>query len=321
MRALVTGGAGFLGSHLVEDLLADGHHVTVVDSMRGCHADNLSAVAGNRRLEVHSEDCTADDWAVAGPFDEIYHLAGVAATGDFVARPVDALLASTKGLERILRWCDRHPETKVLFTSSSEVYGDAQVHPQPEAYRGNVSCTGPRSGYDEGKRAGEALILGWSRQYRAGRTAAAIVRLFNTYGPRMTANGRLVPTMVRDALRERRIQVNMPGTQTRTLLFVADGVKGLRRAMAVQHAEPVNVGGNETLPVADIAAAVAAAVTRRLGAGIEIVPAPPVTDEVMQRRPVLDRARQMLDWHPTTPFAAGLERVIDYWQQRLAAQT
>jgi dTDP-glucose 4,6-dehydratase len=319
MNILVTGGAGFIGSHLTERLLADDHDVTVVDSMRGCHADNLARVSQHPRLTLRVEDCAADGWQVPGEFDAVYHLAGVAATGEFVARPVDALLVSIKPLERILRWRDRRPEARVLFTSSSEVYGDAQVHPQPESYRGNVSCTGPRSGYDEGKRAGEALILGWSRQHRIAAASAAIVRLFNTYGPRMTANGRLVPTMVRDALTEQRIRVNAPGTQTRTLLFVDDCINALLQAMQAQHAEPVNVGGNETLPVADIAACVANAVSRRLGRTVEIVLAEPVPDEVMQRRPVLDRAGKVLGWRPSTPFAIGLERVIDYWLPRVAA--
>lgn len=315
-RYLVTGGAGFLGSHLAEALATEGHRVTVVDTMQFCHEDNLDAALATGRVEVRREDCAADGWSPRGEFDGVYHLAGVVATREFMARPASALLASTKPLEALLRWQDARPSMRLLFASSSEVYGDAVVHPQPEEYRGNVSCTGPRCGYDEGKRAGESLLIGWSREFRGGRTCAAIVRLFNTYGPRMTANGRLVPTMVRDALRTGRITVNAPGTQTRTLLYVDDCVRALTAAMACQPPEPLNVGGVETLSVREIATVIADAVTRRCGRPVEVVMGDVVPDDVQQRRPVLERARARLDWRPSVPLAIGIDAVIDYWLPR-----
>jgi dTDP-glucose 4,6-dehydratase len=313
---LVTGGAGFLGSHLVQALAMSGDRVTVVDTLQFCHADNLTAALATGRVVVRQQDCAADGWEPAGEFDAIYHLAGVVATREFMARPASALLASTRPLESMLRWQQRQPAARLLFASSSEVYGDAEVHPQPEEYRGNVSCTGPRSGYDEGKRAGESLLLGWSREFRGGTPCGAIVRLFNTYGPRMTANGRLVPTMVRDALRQRRITVNAPGTQTRTLLHVDDCVRALQAAMERQPAVPVNVGGTETMPVLEIAERIAEAVTRRGGTPVQIVLGERLPDDVQQRRPVLDRAAALLGWQPRIPFADGVQTVIDYWLAR-----
>jgi UDP-glucuronate decarboxylase len=316
-NVLITGGAGFIGSHLTEALVRDGCRVTVVDSMQFCHADNLDAVLGSGRVELRREDCAADGWRVRGEFDEIYHLAGVVATGEFTARPVAALWTSLLPMERILRYQrDERPQTRLLFASSSEVYGDAQVDPQGEDYRGNVSTTGPRSGYDEGKRATEALIAGWARE-RQLPAVAAIVRLFNTYGPRMTANGRLVPTMIVDALRHGRIEVNAPGTQTRTLLYVSDGVTALRAAMSKQPQQPINIGGVETMAVRETAEHIAAAVRAITGKPVRIELGPAVTDDIKQRRPDLSRVRAALGWAPTVRFAEGVENVIAYWQERL----
>jgi nucleoside-diphosphate-sugar epimerase len=313
---LVTGGAGFIGSHLTEALVHGGCRVTVVDSMQFCHPDNLDAALRSGRVELRREDCAADGWRVSGDFDEIFHLAGVVATGEFMARPVAALWTSLMPMEQILRYQrDRRPRVQVLFASSSEVYGDAQVDPQGEDYRGSVSITGPRSGYDEGKRATESLIAGWARERRLP-AVAAVVRLFNTYGARMTANGRLVPTMVVDALRHGRIVVNVPGTQTRTLLYVSDCVTALRRAMAVQSPQPINVGGLETMSVRVTAEHIAAAVGEMTGRTVRIESGPAVPDDIMQRRPDLRRVREVLAWSPAVCFADGIKHVIDYWRKR-----
>ncbi len=314
--ALVLGGAGFIGSHLVEDLLAGGSRVTVVDSMEYCYADNLEAARSSDRLTVITADVTRPDWEVEGHFDEIFHLAGVVATGDFVARPTAALWTSLLPLAKLLRYrADHRPEVKLLFASSSEVYGKAEVHPQPEEYVGHVDCIGPRSGYDEGKRAGESLIVGWARELGMD-CACAIVRIFNTYGPRMTANGRLVPTMVHDALKNASIAVNRPGTQTRTLLDVRDCIRGLRKAIALQHPRPINIGGVETMPVRETAERIASAVESRTGRPVTLEWAPEIDADIARRRPDITRARELLDWQPTIPFEEGIERVIDYWQDR-----
>jgi UDP-glucuronate decarboxylase len=319
MNCLVLGGAGFLGSHLVDRLLTEGHAVTVVDTMRDCHPDNLDAAraAAGARLVVIPADAADASLEIPGRFDEAYHLAGVVATREFVARPVEALLTSLLPMQRLLQHKRAHqPELRLLFASSSEVYGDARTPLQHEDDRGNVSCQGPRSGYDEGKRATESLIVGYRRQYGLERPCA-IVRLFNTYGPRMTANGRLVPSMIRMALTHGEIMVNAPGTQTRTLQYVSDCIEAMRRAIRLQPEVPINVGGAAACAVAEIARQIAAAVTRRTGRTIRIVPGPMMPDEVMQRQPDVERARELLEgWRATVGLAEGVEATIDYWRDR-----
>ncbi|MEQ8767649.1 MAG: GDP-mannose 4,6-dehydratase [Planctomycetota bacterium] len=315
-RCLVLGGAGFIGSHLVERRIAAGDHVTVIDSFEYCYSDNLEALDGHPHLEVLRADVSEPGWSVPGDFDDLYHLAGVVATGEFMRRPVAALWTSLRPMEALLRYRrDRNRKARLLFASSSEVYGDAQVHPQPEGYRGHVSCTGPRSGYDEGKRATESLITGWAREHDEP-CAAAVVRLFNTYGPRMTANGRLVPSMVVDALQSGEITVNRPGTQTRTLLDVRDALVAIERALERQHPVPINIGGFETMPVRETAERIAAAVLDITGREVRLTDGPEIPDEVLRRRPDLARAKELLDWAPSTPFSAGVREVIRYWQGR-----
>lgn len=318
MNCLVLGGAGFLGSHLVDHLLAEGHAVTVVDSMRECHPDNLAGArhTGGSRLTTVVADATDPGFAIDDRFDEAYHLAGVVATREFVARPVDALWSALLPMQRLLQHKrERNPHLRLLFASSSEVYGDPRTNQQHEDDRGNVSCVGPRSGYDEGKRATEALIAGHRRQFGLAQPCA-VLRLFNTFGPRMTANGRLVPSMIHGALTRGEIVVNAPGSQTRTLQYVSDCIEAMRRAIRRQAAIPINVGGTETMTVTAIAEAIAAAVVRRTGRPVRLVAGPPVEDEIMQRRPDLSRARELLDWQPAVAVADGIAATIDYWLPR-----
>ena len=303
------GGAGFIGSHLCESLLADGHEVVAVDSMRFCYPDNLQAIMDHSCFTLVQRDVTAPDFQVEGRFDEIYHLAGVVSTADFVRWPVDAFWASVAPLEKLLAYKrDVNPEARILFASSSEVYGSD--YPQSEERLGYVSCHGPRSGYDEGKRAGEALMAAWHKAHGVG---AAVVRIFNTYGPRMRANGRLVSAMVLGALLDKRIVVHRPGTQTRTLLYVSDCVTGLR---AVLHAEPegaVNIGSEEELPVAQVGRIVAAAV----GGEVKVEYQVGNPDDIPRRRPAVSRVSDLVGWSPTVPFEDGLPEVIEYWRTKI----
>ncbi len=316
-RAMVTGGAGFIGSHIVEKLVAEGYQVTAVDTMEWCYPGNLDAAMETGQVILQVADCSADSWEVDGHYDEIYHLAGVVATGAFMKHPISSLMVSILPMQKLLRYkLLRNPEVKLLFASSSEVYGDASVHPQPEDYRGNVSCWGPRSGYDEGKRATESLIHGWEREM-GWDCASAIIRIFNTYGPRMTANGRLVPSMALGAIRDGKIMVNAPGTQTRTLQHVSDCIEAMRRACALQNPLAINVGGVETMPVMETAERIAAAVQEITGQEIEIYDGPEVPDEILRRRPDISRAKELLDWEPKVSFADGVKDVISYWQARV----
>lgn len=320
-RVLVTGGAGFIGSHLVDDLIEHGHYVDVLDTLADCYSDNLWRHEESRRLQVYKGDVSIDNAMEKHIFrvgfttnqrvvyDEIYHLAGLAATPDFVERPVEAFEASVMGISSILKYA-QHTGSRVLFTSSSEVYGDAQVPRQDEEYRGNVSIVGPRSGYDEGKRGAEALIAGYRRQYGVN---TAVVRIFNTIGPRMMARGRLVPTMVLTALRKGKIIVCVPGSQTRTLLDVSDCVRALKLAMAAQPASPVNVGGTETLTVLEVASMIKYLVPRMANKAVEIVDGPQAPDEVFQRIPVIRRAQRELHWHPEVPVEDSVKSIISYW--------
>lgn len=305
-NVLVIGGAGFIGSHLVERLLLMGDSkVTVVDNLATGSRENLKGMP----VSFLQQDTTGYGWRLLDEYDEVYHLGALASTRQFTAHPVEAFEAAVNPLMHVLEYaCTRR--TRVLFASSSEVYGEPEIVPTPEEGRGYVNPVGVRSGYDEGKRAGEALMAGYRREYGIdGR----IVRIFNTYGPRQTADGRLVATMVRDALTKHTITVNAPGTQTRTLVHVFDTVTGIICAMRTEGAPfVVNIGGRETFTVRQVAEQVAEQVGH-----CTIISGPPVEEEPMRRVPDITLAKEKLGWFPLVSFREGLKTVIEYWEERV----
>ncbi|HTJ72546.1 MAG TPA: UDP-glucuronic acid decarboxylase family protein [Actinospica sp.] len=301
-RFLVTGGAGFLGSHVCARLLAAGVAVVCVDNFSTGRARNIEPHLSEPGFEFVEADVTAGI-PVSGPFDAVLHLASPASPADYLRLPVETLEAGSTGTRHALDIA-RRDGARFLFTSSSEVYGDPLLHPQPEEYWGNVNPIGPRSVYDEAKRYGEALIAAYRRRHGV---ETRIARLFNTYGPGMRDDdGRIVPTFVSQALRGEPITVHGDGTQTRTLCHVDDTVTGLLALLASAVPGPVNIGGVTELSVLRIAELV-----RTLAdSDSPIVHVPSFEDDPQVRRPDLTLARAALGWSPDVPVEVGLAEVV-----------
>ena len=300
-RVVVTGGAGFVGSWLCERLLAEGAHVTCVDSLVTGSKDNVAHLRDDRFQLVHAD--VIDGIPVDGPVDHVLHLASPASPVHYHRLPIETLRVGSEGTRHALELARAHG-ARFLFTSTSEVYGDPEVHPQPETYRGRVDPVGPRSVYDEAKRYGEALVTAYRARHG---TETRIARIFNTYGPRMDAtDGRVVPTLVHQALSGRPLTVAGDGSQTRSLCWVEDTVDGLLRLLASDEPDPVNIGSEHELTILELAELI-----RELcGSDSEIVPIALPQDDPTVRRPDLTRARQLLGWSPTTALRDGLARTI-----------
>jgi dTDP-glucose 4,6-dehydratase len=305
-RVLVSGGAGFLGSHLCERLLDDGHRVVSVDNHSTGVPANLSA---HRRLQQIDADVTRE-LPIRGRFDEVLHLASPASPRAYLRLPVETLLVGSAGTARMLDVA-RANNARFLLASTSEVYGDPRVHPQVETYWGNVNPVGPRSVYDEAKRFGEALTTAYRTTYGVDTT---IVRLFNCYGPRMhAADGRMVPTFIEQALRGEPITVAGTGEQTRSVCYVDDTVEGVVRLLRSGHPGPMNIGSEHELSVLRIAELV-----RKLtGSRSPIVFVPLPVDDPAVRRPDLTLARTELDWEPRVGVREGLERTIAWHTRKI----
>ncbi|CAJ60690.1 putative nucleotide-sugar dehydratase [Frankia alni ACN14a] len=310
MRVVVAGGAGFLGSHLCERLLAGGAEVICVDNFltgRPENVDPLRALDGFRMLR---RDVTGPV-DVAGPVDTVVHLASPASPVDYRALPLETLAVGAWGTRRLLELA-RRKGARFVLASTSEVYGDPQVHPQPEGYWGHVNPVGPRSMYDEAKRFAEALTTA----HRATHgTRTGIVRIFNTYGPRMRADdGRVVPTFITQALRGRPVTVAGDGSQTRSLCYVDDLVDGLVRMLDAEHPGPVNLGSPRELSVLELARLVVGLCGEQVP--IVFVPRPP--DDPSVRRPDVTLADEVLDWRPAVDLADGLARTVGWFRERAA---
>lgn len=307
-RALVTGGAGFIGSHLSERLIADGYRVVVVDDLSTGRFDNIAPLAATGALEFVEAD-VVEPIAVPGSFDVVMHLASAASPADYTRRPVETLLAGSAGTRHALELA-KETGARMIFASSSEVYGDPLVHPQPEDYRGNVDPVGPRSSYDEAKRFGEALTTAFASAHGVN---AGIARIFNTYGPRMrTSDGRAVPQFIAQALADAPLTVHGDGAQTRSLCYVDDIVDGLVRLARSHVRVPVNLGGTDEITMLQLAQTIAAIT----GSASPIVHADRPPDDPQVRRPDIGRARDLLDWAPTVPLDEGLRRTIDHARGR-----
>ncbi len=308
-RVLVTGGAGFLGSHLCERLAELGHDVLCVDNYFTGRKDNIAHLLGNPRFEAMRHDIT---FPLYVEVDEIYNLACPASPVHYQFDPVQTTKTSVIGAINMLGLAKR-VGAKILQASTSEIYGDPSVHPQPEDYWGNVNTSGPRACYDEGKRCAETLFFDYHRQHRV---RIKVARIFNTYGPRMHPNdGRVVSNFIMQALHGEDITLNGDGTQTRAFCYVDDLVEGLIRLMdtADDVAGPLNLGNPEEIEVRQIAQTVLR--LDRCGRESCIKPLP--QDDPMQRCPDITAARATLGWHPVVPLEQGLLRTIAYFSQML----
>jgi dTDP-glucose 4,6-dehydratase len=309
-RAVVTGGAGFVGSHLCDRLRDGGAGVVCVDNFLTGSADNVAHLADDPAFELLERD-VSEPFDVAGPVDVVFHLASPASPHDYARHPIETLKAGSHGTLHALELAGRKG-ARLLLASTSEVYGDPLIHPQPESYWGNVNPIGPRSQYDESKRFAEALTAAHRAHLGADTT---IVRLFNTYGPRMRPkDGRAVPTFITQALAVEPITVAGDGSQTRSLCYVDDTVAGILAAARRGHPGPINIGNPAELTIADLATRV-----RDLcGSASELVFVPRPGDDPDLRRPVVDLAASELGWAPGVDLDKGLATTIDWFATRLA---
>jgi UDP-glucuronate decarboxylase len=312
-RVLVTGGAGFLGSHLCERLRAEGHDVLCVDNYFTGRKDNIAQLLGDPHFEAMRHDVTHPLFVEV---DEIYNLACPASPIHYQFDPVQTTKTSVIGAINMLGLAKRL-KAKILQASTSEVYGDPVLHPQPESYRGNVNPIGPRACYDEGKRCAETLFFDYYRQHNL---SIRVVRIFNTYGPRMHPNdGRVVSNFIVQALRNEPITLYGDGTQTRAFCYVDDLIEGFLRMMAAPDdiTGPMNLGN----PVETSVAELANIIIELTGSRSKIVLRPLPVDDPIQRCPDISQAKGLLDWEPKTPLRPGLQRTIAYFDKLLGARS
>lgn len=303
MRVVVSGGSGFLGSHLCEALLDRGDSVRCLDNFSSSRSANIAHLVHRPGFDYTSCDVTVP-FRVPGGVDAVVHLASAASPVDYSRLPLETLAAGSRGTENMLRLAVRH-RARFVLTSTSEVYGDPQVHPQDEDYWGNVNPIGPRSVYDEAKRFAEALSMAYRRSQGAD---VGIVRIFNTYGPRMRAHdGRVVSSFVRQALEGEPLTIFGDGSQTRSFCYVDDMVRGLLAMIDSHLPGPFNLGNPTERTVRELAELVLSITGS--DSGLRFLPLP--VDDPVRRRPVITRAREGLGWHPRVPLEEGLRHTVD----------
>jgi UDP-glucuronate decarboxylase len=313
-RILVTGGAGFIGSHLCERLLREGNRVICLDNFLTGKKENIAHLMGNRFFELVEHDIM---YAYPiDPVDEIYHLACPASPVHYQRYPIRTMKISVLGSYNVLGMAKLH-RCKILLTSTSEIYGDPLVHPQPENYWGNVNTIGPRSCYDEGKRAAETLFMDY---YRQEKVRIKIVRIFNTYGPGMLPDdGRVISNFILQALQNKDITIYGDGTQTRSFQYIDDLIEGLVRMMETgdHFTGPVNIGNPGEFTIRELAEQIISL----SGSASRLVFHPLPADDPKQRRPDITLAREVLSWEPTIQLREGLLRMISYFRNRLEAES
>jgi UDP-glucuronate decarboxylase len=308
MRVLVTGGAGFIGSHLCDRLVADGHRVVCLDNLFTGRKENIEHLLDLRDFELLRHDVTEPLFLEV---DQIYNLACPASPIHYQYNPVKTVKSNVMGTINMLVLAKR-VRARILQASTSEVYGDPTIHPQPESYWGNVNPIGPRSCYDEGKRVAETLMMDYHRQ---DRLDTRIARIFNTYGTRMQeGDGRVVSNFIVQALRGQELTIYGTGDQTRSFCYVDDLVEGLVRLMNADGVhEPVNLGNPVEFTIRELAEQV----TRMVGGSTRITYRPLPEDDPTQRQPDITRARDRLGWEPRVPLAEGRERPVAYFRERV----
>ena len=310
-RTLITGGAGFLGSHLCDRFLAEGHEVVCMDNLVTGNPDNVAHLIGNPAFEFVKHDVSTFIY-VAGDLDHVLHFASPASPIDYLKLPIQTLKVGSLGTHNALGLA-KAKGARFLLASTSEVYGDPQVHPQPETYWGHVNPVGSRGVYDEAKRFAEAMTMAY-HTYHGLETR--ILRIFNTYGPRMRLDdGRALPAFMGQALRGEPITVFGDGSQTRSFQYVDDLVEGIWRLLHSDTPEPVNIGNPDEVSIREFAEEVVALTGSDSTITYEDLPA----DDPKVRQPDITRAREVLGWEPRVDRAEGLRRTLDYFRARVAA--
>lgn len=306
MRILVTGAAGFLGSHLVDSYLADGHSVLGIDNLSTGNEKNINHIANNKNFEFVNYDVT-DSLVGFGKFDIILNMACMASPPKYQANPLKTFSTSVDGIRRVVESANLS-DAVVFQASTSEVYGDPTVDEQKETYHGNVNCFGPRSCYDEGKRAAETYLLLANQKFG---TKIRIARIFNTYGPRMDPeDGRVVTNFINQALRKKDITIYGSGEQTRSFCYVDDLILGIKKLVDSDLDSPTNIGNPSELTVANLARKI----IDMTESESKIVFCDRPIDDPMKRRPNIDKAKKELGWYPTVDIQEGLEKTINYFR-------
>ncbi len=311
MRILVTGGAGFLGSHLIDRLMTEGNEVLCLDNFYTGHKRNILKWIGNPYFELIRHDITEPIRLEA---DQIYHLACPASPVHYQFNPVKTIKTNVMGTLNMLGLAKR-VKARFLLASTSEVYGDPDVHPQPEEYRGNVNCIGLRSCYDEGKRVAETLAFDYHRQ---NNVDIRVMRIFNTYGPRMLKNdGRVVSNFIIQALEGEPLTVYGDGSQTRSFCYASDLIKGMILLMNGDHVGPINIGNPGEYTILELAQTI----QKMINPNAEVSFKPLPDDDPKQRQPDISRAQNLLGWEPTISLEEGLKLTIADFRERYQAQT
>jgi dTDP-glucose 4,6-dehydratase len=306
-RTVITGGAGFVGSHLCERFLAEGHDVVCVDNLLTGHRRNIAHLVANPRFSF-IEHNVSETIAIDGAVDNVLHFASPASPADYLAHPIATLKVGSLGTHNALGLA-KAKDARFLLASTSEVYGDPDVHPQREDYWGHVNPIGPRGCYDEAKRFAEAITMAY---YRYHGVKTRIVRIFNTYGPRMRLNdGRVLPAFMGQVLRGEPMSVYGKGDQTRSFCYVTDLVDGIYRLLHAEFNEPVNIGNPSEITVLELAQEIIAMVP---GTKSTIAYEPLPQDDPRRRRPDITRAQTLLGWNPTIDRADGLARTLEYFR-------
>ncbi len=307
--SVVTGAAGFLGSHLTDLLLARGHNVIGIDNFVTGSVDNISHLGGNPNFKFIQQD-VSEFIFLHDAVNFVWHFASPASPVDYLELPIQTLKVGSLGTHKALGLA-KHKRARFLLASTSEIYGDPLVHPQTEEYWGNVNPIGPRGCYDEAKRFAEAMTMAYHREHKV---ETRIVRIFNTYGPRMRLHdGRVVPSFISQALRNKPVSVFGNGRQTRSFCYVSDLIEGIYRLMMSRYDLPMNIGNPSELTVLEFAREIIRATRSRS----KIVFKPLPQDDPKQRQPDISKAKKLLKWEPKIPLAKGLTETIAYFKTKV----
>jgi dTDP-glucose 4,6-dehydratase len=311
LRIVITGGAGFVGSHLCDRWLADGHEVVAVDNFLTGRARNVAHLVGRRDFTLIEQN-VSEGLPVKGKVDFVFHLASPASPADYLEHPIDTMLVSSIGTKNALDLA-RANNAGFLVASTSECYGDPLEHPQRETYWGHVNPIGPRAVYDEAKRFAEAMTMSYHREFGVN---THIIRIFNTYGPRMKLNdGRVVPNFIDQALKGKPITIYGEGKQTRSFCYVSDLVDGMTRLALSDEHEPTNIGNPNEMTILQFAKVI----QKLVGSSCKLDFQPMPQDDPRQRKPDISKAKRVLGWEPMTGLEEGLRQTISYFQRQAAA--